>query len=115
MAWRTPFIHDTAPMTSAAPIIRVTIPTMDSFSRRQFIAASTLLTARAYADVRGANDRLRIGVIGCGGMAHGHIRGLLKMKETDNVEIIAVCDVYDKRLQDTAQLTSGKPYKDYRA
>lgn len=47
-------------------------------------------------------------------MAGGHMRTLVKNRETDNIEIIAVCDVYDKRAQQAAQLTGGKIYKDYR-
>ena len=35
---------------------------------------------------------LRVGIIGCGGMASSHMAGLLTMKESDNVEIAAVCD-----------------------
>ena len=85
---------------------------MPSTSRRTFLAATTAL---AYSRVQGANNRLRIGVIGCGGMANGHMRNLLKMREADNVEVIAVCDVYDNRLDEAAELTGGKPYKDYRA
>ncbi len=73
------------------------------------------MAARNYAQVRGAGERLRVGVIGCGGMANGHMRTLLRMKETDNVEIAAVCDLYRKRLDEAARLTSAKPFKDYRS
>jgi predicted dehydrogenase len=83
-------------------------------SRREFAATSVLLTARAYSQVSGANDRIRIGVIGCGGMATGHMRNLVKNREADNAEIVAVCDIYDKRLQAAAQLTGGRPVRDYR-
>ncbi|HEX8983843.1 MAG TPA: hypothetical protein VF767_00360 [Bryobacteraceae bacterium] len=43
-------------------------------SRRTFVSsmAVSLATARAYARVPGANERLRIRVIGCGGMATHH-------------------------------------------
>jgi predicted dehydrogenase len=37
------------------------------------------------------------------------------MKETDNVEIAAVCDVYQKRLDQAAATTGAPPIKDYRA
>ncbi len=77
-----------------------------------------MLTAGAaagYGRIVGANERLRIGVIGCGGMATGHMRGLLRTKEEDNTEIAAVCDVYQPRLEAAAKITSGKPYKEYRA
>ncbi len=70
-------------------------------------------TARSYAGITGANDRLVLGVIGCGGMANGHMTALLAMKESDNVEIGAVCDVYQKRLDAAAQKTRGKPIRDY--
>ncbi|MGI8962352.1 MAG: Gfo/Idh/MocA family oxidoreductase [Bryobacteraceae bacterium] len=86
-------------------------------TRRQFVqavGAASLLTARGYAAVAGANDRLRIGVIGAGVMATNHMQSLVKMRDGDNVEIINVCDIYDKRLNAAAQLTGGRPLKDYR-
>ncbi len=36
------------------------------------------------------------------------------MKDTDNVEIVAVCDIYQKRLDQAASKTGAKPIKDYR-
>jgi predicted dehydrogenase len=86
-------------------------------SRRQFgsaLGAASLLTARGYSAMAGANDRLRIGVIGTGGQAGNHMRNLVKVRETDNIEITAVCDVYDPRREQAAQLTGGKQVKDYR-
>ena len=87
-------------------------------SRRRFVAgsaASMLMTAAGANRVVGANDRLRIGVIGCGGLATGaHIPALMKMKESDNVEIVAVCDVWQKALDRAAATTGAKAYKDYR-
>lgn len=72
------------------------------------------MTASSYAQIRGANDRMRIGVIGCGGQAKGHMRALVKMRESDNLDILNVCDVYDRRAESSAQLTGGKIVKDYR-
>ncbi|MBE3112967.1 MAG: Gfo/Idh/MocA family oxidoreductase [Acidobacteria bacterium] len=71
-------------------------------------------TARSYSAVPGAGERLRVGVIGCGGMANAHISALLAMKASDNVEIGAVCDVYTKRLDAAAARTGGKPFARYR-
>lgn len=85
-------------------------------SRREFFgasAAAVLTTARSYSQIKGANERLRVGVIGCGGQAMGHMRALKRNKENDNVEMIAVCDIYDKRLDQAVALTGGKPYKNY--
>src|SRR5581483_3365571 len=88
-------------------------------SRREFVsasAASVLITAASANRVPGANNRLRVGVIGCGGLAtNAHMPSLLKMKDSDNVEIVAVCDVYQKRLDNAVTLTGAKPFKDYRA
>ncbi len=78
------------------------------------IGAASLLTARGYSAISGANDRLRIGVIGAGGMATNHMQNLVKIRDTDNFEIVNVCDIYDKRLDNASQLTGGKPLKDYR-
>src|SRR5713226_7295814 len=86
-----------------------------SISRREFVGAAALLRAGSYSRILGANERLRVGVIGAGGMATAHMNALLGMKDSDNVEIIAVSDVYDKRRDGAARLTGGKPYKDYRA
>jgi predicted dehydrogenase len=87
-------------------------------TRRAFIygSAAAGLTAAGASRVLGANNRLRVGIIGCGGLAQGaHIPALLKMKESDNVEIVAVSDVYQKRLNEAAGTTGAKPIKDYRA
>ena len=72
------------------------------------------MTALAYSQIPGSNDRLRIGVIGCGGQSNDHMRTLVKMRESDNCEIVAVSDVFDKRADLAAQLTGGKVVKDYR-
>jgi predicted dehydrogenase len=86
-------------------------------SRRAFVAttaASVIATAASANRVLGANNRLRVGIIGCGGLAQGsHIPALLRMKETDNVEIGAVCDVYQKRLDQAATKTGAKAIKNY--
>jgi predicted dehydrogenase len=87
---------------------------MDSVSRRAFLGSATAMTATAYAQVKGANERLRIGVIGCGGMSTHHMRSLVKVREDANIEFLSVCDVYDKRAEQAAQLTGGKVVKDYR-
>ena len=73
-----------------------------SISRRQFVGAAGFLTAAAYSRILGANERLHIGVIGAGGMATGHMQALNGMKESDNVETISVCDIYDKRRDEAA-------------
>lgn len=81
---------------------------MEAISRRTF-AASMMAAAQT------PSDKVRVGVIGCGGRGVGaHIATLMKMKEASNVEVSAVCDVFTKRAEQAAQITGGKPYQDYR-
>ena len=57
---------------------------------------------KSYGQVAGANERLRVWFIGCGGMAGAHLGALLELKEEENVDIVGVCDVYRKRAEDFA-------------
>ncbi len=82
-------------------------------TRRTFLAASAV-TARSYSQIRGAGDRLRIGVIGCGSQGTAHMRALVKMREPDNLDILNVCDAFTRRADSAAQLTGAKIVKDYR-
>ncbi len=88
----------------------------NTLTRREFAGAvgAAAMTARAYSQITGAGQRLRIGIIGAGGMATNHMQNLVRMRDGDNFEIVNVCDIYDKRLDKAAQLTGGKPLKDYR-
>ncbi len=88
---------------------------MSNLTRRNFVAGATLATARAYAQVPGSGERIRIGVIGCGAQGSAHMRALVKMRETDNIEIANVCDIFTKRAEAASQLTGGKIVKDYRS
>src|ERR1043165_562412 len=90
-------------------------------SRRDFLKTSTLATAGAlafsrssYASVLGANDRIRFGVIGCGGMGTGHLNSLVKRGEADNIKVLAVSDVYQRRLTRAKGICQGDGYLDYR-
>ena len=58
-----------------------------SCTRRSFIAATA--AARAV----GANDRIRVGVIGSGERGRQHIKELVRLKDL-NVAVTAVCDVW---------------------
>lgn len=76
-------------------------------TRRQFIhtagvaAAAVPLAAR----VAGANDRIRVGVIGCGGIASADIECFLLNRE---VEIPVVCDVDDARIAEKQRLVEAR-------
>jgi predicted dehydrogenase len=61
----------------------------------------------------GANDRIRIGVIGTGGRARGLMR---RLKELPGQEMVAVCDVYEPRMLEAAEIAGPQAAKvaDYR-
>ena len=90
-------------------------------SRRDFLKTSafatvgTLAFSRAsYASIIGANDRVRFGVIGCGGMGTGHLGSLEKRSDADNIKVLAVSDVYQRRLMRAKGICQGDGYLDYR-
>ena len=86
-------------------------------SRRTFLSGGVAVTAAAARPNRvlGANDRWRVGVIGAGANADAHFKALIGLADTDNVEVVAVCDIYEKRLERAAAISLGRPYRDYRA
>jgi len=61
------------------------------------------LTAKSASRTVGANDRIRVGMIGVGIMGTGHLRAFVKQQDTDkDIEVAAVSDVY-RRHRDRAQ------------
>ena len=87
--------------------------------RRQFIkrvvqtGAVVSATALSGKDVLGANERVRVGLIGCGG------RGMFDaklMRDVPNAEFVAVCDLYPPHLARAKEWagTSAKEFKDFR-
>ena len=87
-----------------------------NFTRREFCnaAGTALLSAASAARAAGANDRIRFGVIGCGGMGTGHLANLVKRGGDDNVQVVAVCDVYQRRLTRARKISGGDGHLDYR-
>lgn len=81
-------------------------------NRRSFLAAGAV-TALYSRRILGANERLRIGLLGAGGRSRALLHAL---QVTGGIEVIAVCDVYEPRRQATiAKLpTPANPYVDYR-
>lgn len=80
----------------------------DPLSRRHFLAAGSVAatvawTAKSYARVIGANDRIRIGFIGVGGMGNGHLDAINALKQPDNVEAVAVADCWKTRAEEGAK------------
>lgn len=85
-------------------------------SRRRFLQSAALTaastwSARSWSRVAGANDDIRVAVVGFGGRGGSHIGAFSSMK---GVRLVALCDV-DQRILD-AQVTtmSGKTKTDIR-
>lgn len=69
-------------------------------------------TAKAQANVLGANERIGIGMIGVGGRGTWHLNLLEKTKAQRhlNIEFVAVCDTYRGRLKKAADRFKAKGY-----
>jgi predicted dehydrogenase len=105
---------------------------MKPASRRAFLTTATAaasaaaaprairpgVTARSASRVVGASDRVRLGMIGMGGMGTVHLQALMKQTEDEkDLEIVAVSDIYTKRKQrarDIAHLTDKDVHHEYR-
>lgn len=61
----------------------------------------------------GANDKLNIALIGCGGMGRGNLSNCAR---SPDVAVVAACDVWQQRREATAAAfpDSCQPYSDYR-
>jgi predicted dehydrogenase len=83
-------------------------------SRRKFIGhvATGLAGTLAASNVLGANDRVRIGVIGAGARGSELLREALACP---NVDCLGVADIYTKRLEEARQIApNAASYNDYR-
>lgn len=85
-------------------------------TRRVFLTAASGLAVgarMAKASAQGANNRVRVGVIGTGGRARGLMN---QLKTMPGAEMVAVCDVYEPRLLQGAEIVGPNALKvaDYR-
>ncbi|HTS65092.1 MAG TPA: Gfo/Idh/MocA family oxidoreductase [Candidatus Acidoferrales bacterium] len=63
-----------------------------STTRRNFLTVVAASAGPAQAWQSSANDRIRLGQIGCGGRSRDHLTELVRSRE--NAAIVAVCDVW---------------------
>ena len=101
------------------------------FDRRDFlkragsVGAGIALAGQAFAKsaaktsttrVLGANDRINVGVIGVGGRGSYVASAFTKYGDANNnaCQIVAVCDVYEKRKALQAKKYNCQGYLDYR-
>src|SRR5256884_9799874 len=108
------------------------MPNNDSLDRRGFLKSVsatglTLTTATSTfaaktsskmsgGRVIGANDRINVGVIGCGGRGSYDAQAFAQFGQKNNnaCQVVAVCDVYEKRKRIDAERHKVKGYLDYR-
>jgi predicted dehydrogenase len=93
---------------------------MDELNRRDFIKRAALTTGAvsvsmaglSSTNVFGANDRIRLGVIGTGNQGIDDMKHFMK----HGVEVAAVCDVYEPNLDRGLAAAGGKAktFKDFR-
>ena len=64
---------------------------------------------------KNANEKLRIGIIGCGGIANN--KHMPSLKKIENVEMAAFCDIIPERAEKAAKeygIPGAKVYTDYK-
>jgi predicted dehydrogenase len=88
------------------------------------VAGSTLLGApeakagpAVSSRVIGANDRIQMAIVGVKGMGGGHLKHVLEQMPGENVEITAICDVWEQarlKANEATKLKDDRVFKDYR-
>jgi len=97
---------------------------MAGSTRREFLrttaaaSVAVLTSALPGASLRaaGANERLGVGYIGCGGRAGAHMACIKYLRDEQKVAVepVAVCDVYRPRMERAAKDLGAKGYMDHR-
>ena len=81
---------------------------MANKTRRDFVKQSVLGTAAllAYppARVLGANDRVRVGMIGVGGRGQELLNQVLELR---NIQLVAIADIYSRRREEAKKVAPG--------
>src|SRR4030042_5946620 len=87
--------------------------------RRDFIKKSALGTAgitlgsmgfssKSYASIVGANERINIAVIGCGGRGGSHVSSWGNLRESQNLKLKTICDADEVRIAEKAKTGEAK-------
>ncbi len=91
---------------------------MSHLARREFLrgagTGAAVLSAASYSRVLGANDRLNLGVIGCGDRGTYDMQSFIK---TGQAQVVALCDVYGAHIDRARKQGAGdapKAFEDHR-
>ena len=106
--------HRPYPTFPLGELARKQTATRRDFLRTASLGAATFsMTATSYGRILGANDRISIGVVGCGGRGRkAHMTGVNAHAKTQNIEITAVADPWKTRRELAAEQAKewyGKP------
>jgi predicted dehydrogenase len=83
--------------------------TRRTFLKRTALAAGAMSwTAHSWSQIRGANEDIRMAVVGFNGRGKDHIKGWLELK---GVRLTALCDVDSKVLQAEVDRLAGKGHQ----
>lgn len=83
-----------------------------AFDRRNFLRGVSAVTALSYSRVMGANDRIQLGVIGCGDRGRYDMENFQKA----NADVVALCDIYGAQIDKAREKApNAKDFKDHRA
>lgn len=87
----------------------------ESISRRNFIGKTAVgiagtaistsassMSAASYERIKGANDRINIGFLGCGSRSKGHQNMVKMLAKEQNLGVVAVCDLWTNNRESTA-------------
>lgn len=91
-----------------------------AISRRNFLTAGALattaiaLSAKSYARVLGANDRIGVGFIGAGSMGTEHLNACRDLRDSDNLQFFGVADCWKSRAEQGATVLETEAVVDYR-
>ena len=77
-------------------------------SRRSFLkgslAVATIATAASRGKILGANDRIRLGVIGTGNRSSNLMKNVNKI---GGIQWVALSDIWDRRMEEAAEITGA--------
>ena len=82
-----------------------------ALDRRNFLRSVSAATALSYSRVMGANDRVQLGLIGCGDRGRYDMSNFQKAQ----VDVVAVCDIYGAHIDEArTQAPQAKDFTDHR-
>src|SRR5664280_2374780 len=83
-------------------------------NRRRFLGAAVVASAASYGRILGANDRLQLGLIGCGERGRYDMGNFVK---AGNADVVALCDIWGDNLdraKTTPAAAKARTFTDHR-